>query len=84
MLKTINNLWIATDREIINCDKITRDGLFYPVCAENQRAWFGSDEDNVFGIFPDKNLWVYNTFDDSSALSRINENYKPSEKEKSI
>lgn len=65
MLKTVNNLWAATDREIINCDKITRDRLFYPVSADNQRAWFGSDENNVFGIFPDKNLWVYNTFDDS-------------------
>ena len=63
MLKTINDLWIATDREIINCSEATRDDLFYPVSSDGQRAWFGSDENNVFGIFPDKNLWVYNTFD---------------------
>ena len=63
MLKTINDLWIATDREIINCSEATRDDLFYPVSSDGQRAWFGSDENNVFGIFPDKNLWVYTTFD---------------------
>lgn len=78
LLETANNLWIATDREIINCDGKTRDGLFYPPRADDKRAWFGSDENNVFGIFPDKNLWVYNTFDDSSA----NKNHKPAEKEK--
>ena len=69
MLKTVNNLWIATDREIINCDDKKCDGLFYPASPDNQKAWFGSDENNVFGIFPDKNLWVYHTFNDSSAES---------------
>lgn len=78
LLKTANNLWIATDREIINCDDKTRDGLFYPPRADDKRAWFGSDENNVFGIFPDKNLWVYNTFDDSSAKKIIS----PPKKEK--
>lgn len=84
MLKTVNNLWIATDREIINCDTVTCDGFFYPFSAGGKKAWFGSDENNVFGIFPDKNLWVYNTFDDSYNRSPINEDYRPSEKEKSI
>lgn len=69
MLKTVNNLWIATDREIINCDDKECDGLFYPSSPDNQRAWFGSDENDVFGIFPDKNLWVYHTFNDSSTES---------------
>ena len=50
-------------REIIHCSEATRDDLFYPVSSDGQRAWFGSDENNVFGIFPDKNLWVYTTFD---------------------
>lgn len=78
LLKTATNLWIATDREIINCDEKTRDGLFYPPVAEGKKIWFGADENNMFGIFPDKHLWVYNTFDDFFA----DKNRKPAEKER--
>ncbi|MBD5103433.1 MAG: hypothetical protein HDT47_01015 [Ruminococcaceae bacterium] len=59
MLKTANSLWIATDREIINCEKTACDDLFYPSASESGKAWFGADENNIFGIFPDKHLWVY-------------------------
>ena len=59
MLKTVNHLWIATDREVINCDKTVCDSLFYPPAPNNGKAWLGSDENNIFGIFPDNNLWVY-------------------------
>lgn len=59
LLGTDNNLWIATDNEMINCDTKIIDQTFYPPACADHRAWLGSSEEEIVGIFPDKNLWIY-------------------------
>lgn len=59
LLDTSNNLWIATDHELINCDKKQVENSFYPSVPKNSCAWLGSDGNRILGVFPDKNLWTY-------------------------
>jgi hypothetical protein len=59
MLETENYLWLQTENELINCGKKDNDEPFIPPVPDGKRAWLGSDGINLLGIFPDKNLWIY-------------------------
>lgn len=59
LLEMNHKLWLATDKELIDCDLQKSDNKFYPPAAENENIWSGSDGESIFGVFPDKNLWIY-------------------------
>lgn len=59
LIETDNALWLATESGLIDCTCKIYHSSFYPDVPDTNKAWFGSDGENVLGIFPDKNLWVY-------------------------
>lgn len=59
LLEMNHKLWLATDKELIDCDLQQIDNKFYPPVEEDKSIWLGSDGESIFGVFPDKNLWRF-------------------------
>lgn len=60
-VQTLNSLYILTDQKIVDAEKKKEADVFYPQLNKNgSRPWTGVNSDSqLFGIYPDKNMWVY-------------------------